>query len=163
MQKVIIGKDEAIDKVIMAILARGNILFRDLPGCGKTTLSKTIALALELDFKRIQFVSDMLPSDILDAKIFNQKISDFEFKEGLIMTNIVLADEINRALPRTQSALLEAIEEKTISIDGIEKHLPSPFFLIATENPIDSDSTFPLPEAEMDRFLISLSLGYPDI
>ncbi len=161
-KKVIIGKDEYIDKVIMAILARGNILFEDLPGCGKTTLSKAIALALGLDFKRIQFVSDMLPGDILGSRIFNQKTCDFEFKDGPIMTNVVLADEINRALPRTQSALLEAMEERTISIDGVQKQLPSPFFLIATENPIDSDSTFPLPAAELDRFLISLSLGYPD-
>ncbi len=162
-KKLIIGKDEYIDKVIMAILARGNILFEDLPGCGKTTLAKAISLALGLDFKRIQFVSDMLPSDILGSNVFNQRTSEFEFKEGPIMTNIVLADEINRALPRTQSALLEAMEERTISIDGVQRKLPSPFLLIATENPIDSDSTFPLPSAAMDRFLISISLGYPDI
>lgn len=161
-EKVIIGKSECIRKVIMALLAGGNVLFSDLPGCGKTTLSKAISLAAGLDFTRIQFVSDLLPSDIIGMKIYNQKSGEFELRKGPIMTNILLADEINRAIPRTQSALLEAMEEQQITIDGERFELPHPFIVLATQNPVESESTFALPVAQMDRFLISLSIGYPE-
>lgn len=161
-EKVIIGKSQCIRKVIMALLAEGNVLFSDLPGCGKTTLSKAISLAAGLDFTRIQFVSDLLPSDILGMRIFNQKTGDFELRKGPVMTNILLADEINRAIPRTQSALLEAMEEQQITIDGESFELPRPFIVLATQNPVESESTFALPVAQMDRFLISLSIGYPE-
>ena len=161
-EKVIIGKSQCIRKVIMALLAEGNVLFSDLPGCGKTTLSKAISLAAGLDFSRIQFVSDLLPSDILGMRIFNQKTGDFELRKGPVMTNILLADEINRAIPRTQSALLEAMEEQQITIDGESFELPRPFIVLATQNPVESESTFALPVAQMDRFLISLSIGYPE-
>ena len=161
-EKVIIGKSGCIRKVIMALLAEGNVLFSDLPGCGKTTLSKAIALAAGLDFTRIQFVSDLLPSDILGMKIFNQRSGEFELRKGPVMTNILLADEINRAIPRTQSALLEAMEEQQITIDGECYSLPRPFIVLATQNPVESESTFALPVAQMDRFLISLSIGYPE-
>lgn len=161
-EKIIIGKSDTIRKSAMALLSGGNVLFSDLPGCGKTTLAKTIALATGLDFKRVQFVSDMLPSDIIGMRIFNQKSGEFELREGPIMTNILLADEINRALPRTQSALLEAMEEKQATIDGERIVLPEPFIVLATENPVENESTFHLPIAQMDRFLISLSIGYPD-
>lgn len=161
-EKIIIGKRDTIRKATMALLSGGNVLFSDLPGCGKTTLAKTIALATGLDFKRVQFVSDMLPSDIIGMRIYNQKSGEFELRKGPIVTNILLADEINRALPRTQSALLEAMEEKQATIDGERILLPKPFIVLATENPVESESTFHLPIAQMDRFLISLSIGYPD-
>lgn len=160
-EKIIVGKSLAIRKVIMAILAGGNVLLDDLPGAGKTTLAKTLSIASGCDFGRIQFVSDMLPSDIIGMNIFNQKTGEFELREGPVMTNILLADEINRAIPRTQSALLEAMEEHQITIDGNRISLPEPFIVIATQNPVETESTFPLPAAQMDRFLISLSLGYP--
>lgn len=160
-EKVIVGKSECIKLVIMAVLANGHVLLDDLPGVGKTTLAKAISKALGCDFGRIQFVSDMLPSDIIGMQIYNQKTGDFEMRKGPIMTNILLADEINRAIPRTQSALLEAMEERQISIDGNRFELPSPFIVLATENPVEAESTFKLPAAQMDRFLISLSIGYP--
>lgn len=160
-EKIIVGKTECIKKVIMAILANGNILLDDLPGVGKTTLVKTISIASGCDFKRIQFVSDMLPSDIIGMRIFNQKTGDFELRQGPIMTNMLLADEINRAIPRTQSALLEAMEEQQITIDGERFFLPKPFIVLATQNPVETESTFQLPIAQMDRFLISFSMGYP--
>ena len=160
-EKIIVGKSDCIRKVILALLAEGNVLFSDLPGCGKTTLAKTISLASGLNFNRIQFVSDMLPSDILGMEIFNQKTGDFVLRKGPIETNILLADEINRAIPRTQSALLEAMEEREVSIEGKSFPLPRPFIVLATQNPIENESTFALPSAQMDRFLISLSIGYP--
>lgn len=160
-EKIIVGKTECIKKVIMAILANGNVLLDDLPGVGKTTLVKTISIASGCEFGRIQFVSDMLPSDILGMRIFNQKTGDFELRQGPIMTNLLLADEINRAIPRTQSALLEAMEERQITIDNERFPLPKPFIVLATQNPVESESTFHLPIAQMDRFLISLSIGYP--
>lgn len=160
-EKIIVGKSDCIRKVILALLAEGNVLFSDLPGCGKTTLAKTISIASGLNFNRIQFVSDMLPSDILGMEIFNQKTGDFVLRKGPIETNILLADEINRAIPRTQSALLEAMEEREVSIEGKSFPLPRPFIVLATQNPIENESTFALPSAQMDRFLISLSIGYP--
>ncbi len=160
-EKVIVGKGDRIRLIIMAVLANGHVLLDDLPGVGKTTLVKAISLALGCRAGRIQFVPDMLPSDIIGMKIFNQKTGDFELRQGPVMTNILLADEINRAIPRTQSALLEAMEERQISIDGEHFPLPAPFLVLATQNPVESESTFRLPAAQMDRFLIRLSMGYP--
>lgn len=161
-EKVIVGKHDKIEMIVMAILSGGHVLIEDLPGVGKTTLAKTLSLVLGCQFGRIQFVSDLLPSDIIGMQIFNQKTGDFELRRGPVMVNMLLADEINRAIPRTQSALLEAMEEKQVTIDGVTMKLPSPFFVIATENPVERESTFNLPVAQMDRFLISLSIGYPD-
>lgn len=161
-EKVIVGKSEVIKKVILAIFSGGNVLFSDLPGTGKTTLAKAITLSCGLSFNRIQFVSDMLPSDIIGMNIYNQKSGEFELRKGPVVTNILLADEINRAIPRTQSALLEAMEEHQITIDGSVYPLPSPFIVLATQNPVENESTFALPVAQMDRFLLSLSIGYPE-
>lgn len=161
-EKIIVGKTDKIRKIIMAILSGGHVLIDDLPGVGKTTLVKTISIAAGCEYGRIQFVSDMLPSDIIGMNIYNQKSGDFELRKGPIMTNILLADEINRAIPRTQSALLEAMEEHQVTIDGKSFPLPSPFIVLATENPVEAESTFHLPVAQMDRFLISLSIGYPE-
>ena len=160
-EKIIVGKSDRIRLIIMAVLANGHVLLDDLPGVGKTTLVKTISLALGCRFGRIQFVPDMLPSDIIGMKIFNQKTGDFELRQGPVMTNLLLADEINRAIPRTQSALLEAMEERQISIDGQQFPLPQPFLVLATQNPVESESTFRLPAAQMDRFLVRISMGYP--
>lgn len=160
-EKIIVGKPEKIKLITMAILANGHVLLDDLPGVGKTTLVKTISIALGCEFGRIQFVPDMLPSDIIGMQIFNQKTGEFELRKGPVMTNILLADEINRAIPRTQSALLEAMEERQISIDGERFPLPKPFLVLATQNPVESESTFKLPAAQMDRFLIRTSIGYP--
>ena len=161
-EKIIVGKTDKIRKIIMAILSGGHVLIDDLPGVGKTTLVKTISIAAGCKYGRIQFVSDMLPSDIIGMNIYNQKSGDFELRKGPIMTNILLADEINRAIPRTQSALLEAMEEHQVTIDGKSFPLPAPFIVLATENPVEAESTFHLPVAQMDRFLISLSIGYPE-
>ena len=161
-EKVIVGKSRQIRLITAALLADGHVLLDDLPGSGKTTLVKTLSLALGCTFKRIQFVPDLLPADILGAKIFNQKTGEFEFLEGPIRTNLLLADEINRAIPRTQSALLEAMEERQVTVDGVPSPLPRPFLVLATQNPVEMESTFPLPAAQMDRFFICLSLGYPD-
>lgn len=160
-EKIIIGKRDQIELMVMALLSGGHILLDDLPGSGKTTLVKTLSLAMGCDFKRIQFTPDLLPSDILGMNIFNQKTGDFQYMEGPVNTNILLADEINRAIPRTQSALLEAMEERQVTIDGVAHPLPKPFFVMATQNPVESESTFRLPAAQMDRFFIRLSLGYP--
>ena len=160
-EKIIVGKSDRIRLIVMAVLANGHVLLDDLPGVGKTTLVKTISLALGCRSGRIQFVPDMLPSDIIGMRIYNQKTGDFELRQGPVMTNLLLADEINRAIPRTQSALLEAMEERQISIDGEQFSLPSPFLVLATQNPVESDSTFRLPAAQMDRFLIRISMGYP--
>ncbi|MCL2818088.1 MAG: MoxR family ATPase [Clostridiales bacterium] len=159
-EKIIIGKPRQIRLIVMALLAGGHVLLDDLPGLGKTTLIKTLAIVLGCDFKRIQFVPDLLPSDIMGMKIYNQKSGEFQLAQGPIMTNIVLADEVNRAIPRTQAALLEAMEEKQVTIDGQTFPLPSPFMVMATQNPVESDSSFNLPAGQMDRFLIRLSLGY---
>ena len=160
-EKIIVGKGDRIRLIIMAVLADGHVLLDDLPGVGKTTLVKAISLALGCRSGRIQFVPDMLPSDIIGMRIYNQKTGDFELRQGPVMTNLLLADEINRAIPRTQSALLEAMEERQISIDGERFPLPSPFLVLATQNPVESESTFRLPAAQMDRFLIRISMGYP--
>ena len=160
-EKIIVGKADRIRLIIMAVLADGHVLLDDLPGVGKTTMVKAISLALGCRSGRIQFVPDMLPSDIIGMRIFNQKTGDFELRQGPVMTNILLADEINRAIPRTQSALLEAMEERQISIDGERFPLPAPFLVLATQNPVESESTFRLPAAQMDRFLIRISMGYP--
>ena len=160
-EKIIVGKSDRIKLIIMAVLADGHVLLDDLPGVGKTTMVKAISIALGCESGRIQFVPDMLPSDIIGMRIYNQKTGDFELRQGPVMTNILLADEINRASPRTQSALLEAMEERQISIDGERFALPRPFLVLATQNPVESESTFRLPAAQMDRFLIRLSMGYP--
>jgi len=162
VSRVIVGKDDVIELVTIALLAGGHVLLEDVPGTGKTVMAKALAKSVNGSFKRIQFTPDLLPSDITGLNIFNQQKSEFEFREGPAFTNILLADEINRATPRTQSALLECMEEKQITIEGETRRLPSPFFVIATQNPIEIQGTFPLPEAQLDRFLIKLSVGYPE-
>ena len=159
--KIVVGKDDRIRLIIVAVLSDGHVLLDDLPGVGKTTLVKAISIALGCRSGRIQFVPDMLPSDIIGMRIYNQKTGDFQLRQGPVMTNLLLADEINRAIPRTQSALLEAMEERQVSIDGERYPLPAPFLVLATENPVESESTFRLPAAQMDRFLIRISMGYP--
>lgn len=161
IEKIIIGKREQISLLIMSVFSGGHVLLDDLPGSGKTTLIKTLSLAMGCSFGRIQFTPDLLPSDILGMTVFNQKTGDFELRKGPVFTNLLLADEINRAIPRTQSALLEAMEEHQATIDGASLLLPSPFFVMATQNPVERESTFPLPAAQMDRFFIKMSLGYP--
>ncbi len=161
-EKIIVGKGDRIWLMITAVLAGGHILLDDLPGVGKTTLVKTISIALGCQSGRIQFVPDLLPSDILGMQIFNQKTGEFELRLGPIMTNLLLADEINRAIPRTQSALLEAMEEHQVSIDSQRIPLPEPFMVLATQNPVESESTFRLPAAQMDRFMLRMSMGYPE-
>jgi MoxR-like ATPase len=161
IQKVIVGKDEVIDLALVAILCEGHILIEDVPGIGKTTLARSIAASLGCTFRRIQFTPDLLPSDVTGINYFNQKAQDFEFRPGPVMAQVVLADEINRATPRTQSALLEAMQERQITVDGVTYPLPRPFLVMATQNPIELEGTFPLPEAQVDRFLIKLPIGYP--
>ena len=159
---VIVGKRDAIELVVVALLADGHILIEDVPGVGKTTLAKAISRSVGLSFKRVQFTPDLLPSDVTGVTIFNQKTSEFEFREGPVMAQIVLADEVNRATPKTQSALLEAMEERQITVDGETYVLPEPFLVLATQNPIEYEGTFPLPEAQLDRFLMRVNLGYPE-
>ncbi len=161
LAKVIVGKDKAIELLLMAFFADGNILLEDVPGVGKTTLAKALAVSIESKFKRVQFTPDLLPNDILGYSLFNPQSSSFEFKKGPLFANIVLADEINRASPRTQAALLEAMSEKQISIDGETYKLKKPFLVIATQNPVEYHGTYPLPEAQLDRFYILLEIGYP--
>jgi MoxR-like ATPase len=159
--RVIVGKEEVIDLLMVALLCEGHVLFEDVPGIGKTTLAKTLAKSLGCTFQRIQFTPDLLPSDITGITFFNQKMGEFEFRPGPLIAQIVLADEINRATPRTQSALLEAMEERQISVERETVILPRPFIVIATQNPIELEGTFPLPEAQIDRFLMRLRLDYP--
>ena len=161
VEKIIVGKREQLEYILMAILADGHILLDDLPGSGKTTLVKALSVALGCDFRRVQFTPDLLPSDIIGMNIFNQQTREFQLMRGPVETNILLADEINRAIPRTQAALLEAMEEKQVTIDGATHALPRPFLVMATQNPVESESTFQLPAAQMDRFFVKLSLGYP--
>ena len=162
LSKVIIGKSDVIDFVIMAIISKGHILIEDIPGTGKTMLAKSLALSIDSKFSRIQFTPDMLPSDITGVSFYNQVNHTLEFRKGPIFANIVLADEINRATPKTQSALLEGMEEKQITVDGATYGLPDVFLVIATQNPIEYEGTFQLPEAQLDRFLIKINIGYPD-
>lgn len=162
VSKVIIGKDKEIELVITAFLADGHVLLEDIPGTGKTMMIRAFSKTLALPFKRIQFTPDLLPSDITGINFYNQKTGDFQFREGPLFSNIVLADEINRATPRTQSSLLEAMEEKQITSDGVTRQLNKPFMVLATQNPVESFGTFPLPEAQLDRFLMRLNLGYPE-
>lgn len=161
-ERIIVGKSNQIDLILMAILSGGHVLLSDLPGSGKTTLVRTLSIALGCDFKRLQFTPDLLPSDIVGMMVYNQKAGDFELRRGPVHTNILLADEINRAIPRTQAALLEAMEEGQTTIDGETLRLPDPFFVLATQNPVEHESTFMLPAAQMDRFFLRLSLGYPE-
>ncbi len=161
INKVIIGKEEVIELLLTAIIAKGNVLLEDVPGTGKTLLAKSLAKSLNASFTRIQFTPDLLPSDITGINFYNQKQGEFVFKEGPLFANIVLGDEINRATPRTQSALLECMEEGQVTVDGVTRELDKPFFVIATQNPIDTSGTFPLPEAQLDRFIMMLDMGYP--
>ncbi len=159
--RVIVGKTESIRLTVIGLLCQGHILIEDVPGTGKTMLAKSLARSLGCSFNRIQFTPDMLPSDVTGVSIYNQKTQEFEFRPGPVMAQIVLTDEINRATPKTQAALLEAMEEHQITVDGVTHHLPKPFMVLATQNPIEYEGTFPLPEAQMDRFLMRISLGYP--
>jgi len=161
VEKVIIGKGDVVELVILALLCEGHVLIEDIPGVGKTVLAKSIARSLGCSFHRIQCTPDLLPSDITGTYIFNQKTADFEFRPGPIMAQIVLTDEINRTTPRTQSALLEAMQERQVTAEGETKMLPRPFMVLATQNPIEQEGTFPLPEAQLDRFLIKIKIGYP--
>jgi MoxR-like ATPase len=161
IQKVIVGKDNIIELTLIAILCEGHLLIEDVPGTGKTTLAKTIAKSLDCTFQRIQFTPDLLPSDVIGIYYYNQKSQEFEFRPGPIFSQILLADEINRATPRTQSALLEAMQERQTTVDIATHHLPRPFLVMATQNPIELEGTFPLPEAQLDRFLMKIGLGYP--
>lgn len=162
IQKVIIGKDEVIDIALIAILCEGHLLLEDVPGTGKTTLAKTIAASLGCTFRRVQFTPDLLPSDVTGIYFYSQKATEFEFRPGPIFSQILLADEINRATPRTQSSLLEAMQERQVTVDVATHQLPRPFLVMATQNPIELEGTFPLPEAQLDRFLMKLAIGYPN-
>jgi len=163
VERVIVGKSEVVEQVIIALLSGGHVLIEDVPGIGKTTLAKSIARSLGCTFRRVQCTPDLLPSDITGTYIFNQKNSSFEYRPGPVMSQVLLADEINRATPRTQSALLEAMQERQVTIDGETKLLPHPFIVLATQNPIELEGTFPLPDAQLDRFLLKIKLGYPGI
>ncbi len=161
VEQVIVGKRLVIEYIMVALLCEGHVLLEDVPGSGKTMLARSIAASLGSSFKRIQCTPDLLPNDITGVSVFNQKSGEFEFKPGPIFVNILLADEINRATPRTQAALLEAMQEQQVTVDGVTRDLPRPFLVLATQNPIEYEGTFPLPEAQLDRFLMRLSIGYP--
>jgi len=161
VERVIIGKHETIELLMVALLCEGHVLIEDVPGVGKTMLARALAISLGGNFKRLQCTPDLLPNDVTGVSVFNQKTGQFEFRPGPIFVNILLADEINRATPRTQSALLEAMQEQQVTVDGNTRQLPRPFLVLATQNPIEYEGTFPLPEAQLDRFLMRLSVGYP--
>ena len=162
IKKVIVGKDAVIAKVLMAILSKGHVLLEDVPGVGKTTLALAFSKALGLDYKRVQFTPDSLPSDIVGFSVYDKNTNDFLYKPGAAMTNLLLADEINRTSSKTQAALLETMEEKQVTVDGVTRKLPNPFFVLATQNPVGSAGTQMLPNSQMDRFIVKLSMGYPD-
>jgi MoxR-like ATPase len=161
VEKVIVGKNAEVQLILVGLMCQGHLLIEDVPGVGKTVLAKALARSVGTSFNRIQFTPDMLPSDVTGVSIFNQQTREFEFRPGPIMAQVVLTDEINRATPKTQAALLEAMEERQITVDGVTHPLPSPFMVLATQNPIEYEGTFPLPEAQLDRFMLRLSLGYP--
>lgn len=161
VEKVIVGKRKAIELAVIALISQGHLLIEDAPGVGKTMLARSLAQSIKCAFKRIQFTPDMLPSDITGVSVYNQKTADFEFRPGPVMAQVVLADEINRASPKVQSALLECMEERQITVDGATHKMPSPFHVLATQNPIEYEGTFPLPETQLDRFLLRINVGYP--
>ena len=163
LEKVIVGKRQSIELVVIGLLCQGHILIEDVPGVGKTMLARSLARSLDCMFNRIQFTPDMLPSDVTGVSIYNQQINQFEFRPGPVIGQIILADEINRATPKTQAALLEAMEERQVTVDGITHPMPVPYMVLATQNPIEYEGTFPLPEAQLDRFLLRLRLGYPSV
>ena len=163
LEKVIVGKRQSIELVAIGLLCQGHVLIEDVPGVGKTMLARSLARSMDCVFNRIQFTPDMLPSDVTGVSIYNQQVNKFEFRPGPIVGQVILADEINRATPKTQAALLEAMEERQVTVDGITHPMPKPFMVLATQNPIEYEGTFPLPEAELDRFLLRLRLGYPSI
>lgn len=163
IEKVIVGKRQPVELAVTSLLCQGHLLIEDVPGVGKTVLARSLAKSLGCEFSRIQFTPDMLPSDVTGVSIYNQVSTQFEFRPGPIMAQIVLSDEINRATPKTQAALLEAMEERQVTVDGVSHKLPKPFMVLATQNPIEYEGTFPLPEAQLDRFLVRLKLGYPEL
>lgn len=163
IERVIKGKPETVKYALVALLAQGHLLIEDVPGIGKTTLAKALSRALEMSFQRIQFTSDLLPSDVIGLSMFNQRTNEFEWNPGPIFSNIVLADEINRATPKTQSALLEAMSEEQVTIEGVSRLLPRPFMVVATQNPSEHHGTYPLPESQLDRFMLRLHVGYPSV
>ncbi|MGG1662579.1 AAA family ATPase [Brevibacillus sp. NRS-1366] len=163
IEKVLIGKRPVIEMMVAAVLANGHVLLEDVPGVGKTMLVRALAKSVGGEFKRIQFTPDLLPTDVTGVAIFNQKSLEFEFRQGPLFANVILADEINRTSPKTQSSLLEAMEERSVTVDGVTYRLPEPFFVMATQNPLEYEGTFPLPEAQLDRFLMQLRLGYPSV
>jgi MoxR-like ATPase len=162
VHKVIVGKEEAIDLALTAILCEGHILLEDVPGIGKTTLARALSISMGTSFSRIQFTPDLLPSDVVGINWFNQKEQSFEYRSGPVMSQVILADEINRATPRTQSALLESMQERQVTVDGVTRPTPRPFTVMATQNPVELEGTFPLPEAQLDRFLLRIDIGYPN-
>ena len=162
IEHVILGKRSAVELTVVGLLCQGHLLIEDVPGVGKTMLARSLARSIGCDFRRIQFTPDMLPSDITGVSVFNQKTREFEFRPGPIMAQIVLSDEINRATPKTQAALLEAMEERQVTVDGVTHLMAQPFLVVATQNPIEYEGTFPLPEAQLDRFMLRISLGYPE-
>lgn len=163
LEKVVVGKRQSIELIVISLLCQGHALIEDVPGVGKTVMARSLALSLDCSFNRIQFTPDMLPSDVTGVSIFNQQKREFEFREGPVIGQIILADEINRATPKTQAALLEAMEEHQVTVDGVTHILPKPFMVLATQNPIEYEGTFPLPEAQLDRFLLRVRMGYPSL
>src|SRR5881275_184284 len=161
VEQVIVGKRQEVEQALIALTCQGHLLIEDVPGVGKTVLAKSLARSIGCTFKRIQFTPDLLPSDVTGVSVYNQKNGNFEYRPGPVMAQIVLADEINRATPKTQSSLLEAMEEAQVTVDGVTYRLPEPFMVMATQNPIEYEGTFPLPEAQLDRFMMNISIGYP--